>query len=149
MLAQFCLDALLDAAESAQPSPAAALAAAPAAQPATASQASGNDNMQIDGPSGSAYSVDWPALKQAVKQDSDANLHSNLYHLLAQCQPDMSISEEDMMSQQGHEQIWDYLQITRVDLCYNPKRYESWERVLSKSSILRACCTLRLVCWTA
>lgn len=74
------------------------------------------------------------ALSEAVRQDSDASLHSELYHMLAQCEPDVfeRLSHDDLIQQQGYEQIVEYLQLTRFDLCYHPGRYESWERVLSE-----------------
>ena len=74
------------------------------------------------------------ALAAAVSQDPDAGLHAELYRMLAQCEPDVfeRLSESQLMQQQGHEQIVEYLQLTRFDLCYHPWRYESWERVLSE-----------------
>ncbi len=92
--------------------------------------------MQIERAPWSSYSVDFSALQEAVEQDPYSGLHSHLYHLLALCQQDVfeQMTEKVMMQKQGHKQILEHLKITRFDLCYNPKRYESWERVLSKSS---------------
>ena len=79
------------------------------------------------------------ALAEAVRQDQDASLHAELYHMLAQCEPDVfeRMSHDELIHQQGHDQIVEQLQLTRFDLCYHPWRYESWERILSESFI---CC---------
>lgn len=81
--------------------------------------------------------LDTKALAEAVRQDPDVSLHAELYHMLAQCEPDVfeHLTPDDLIKQQGHEQIVEYLQLTRFDLCYHPWRYESWERVLSESSL--------------
>ena len=75
------------------------------------------------------------ALAAAVSQDPDAWLHAELYNMLAQCEPDVfeRLSESQLLKQQGHDQIVEHLQLTRFDLCYHPRRYDSWERVLSES----------------
>lgn len=69
-----------------------------------------------------------------MSQDPDAGIHAELYHMLAQCQPDIfeRLSENQLIQQQGHNQIVEHLQLTRFDLCYHPWRYESWERVLGE-----------------
>jgi len=143
VLALFDLDALLDG-----PLPAAFNTPATAVPSATPSSLPELDLQQPDAHatgseavvqsaavSASYYSIDFAALQEAVQQDPDAALHSQLYHLLAQCQPDVSdqMTESVMMQQEGHDQVLQYLHITRFDLCYHPKRYESWERALSKS----------------
>ena len=142
VLAHFNLDALLDGAvPAALNTPASAvLTATPLSLPKSDSQqpdaqATGREAMQSAAVSALTHSVDFSALQEAVQQDPDSALHSGLYHLLAQCQPDVSdqITESVMMQQEGHDQILQYLHITRFDLCYHPKRYESWERTLSKS----------------
>ena len=90
--------------------------------------------MQSEAVPASLYRIDFSALQKAVQQDPQAALHSELYHLLAQCQPEVSeqMPDEVMLQQAGHDQILTYLHITRCDLSYHPKRYDSWERVLSK-----------------
>jgi len=139
VLALFDLDALLDGALPAafNTSANAVPSATPLSLPKSDSQqpdaqATSSEAMQSEA---SHYSVDFAALQEAVQQDPDSALHSQLYHLLAQCQPDVSdqMTESVMMQQEGHDQILQYLHITRYDLCYHPKRYESWERTLSKS----------------
>ncbi len=141
VLALFDLDALLDGAlPAAFNTPANAVPlAAPFSLPESDSQqpdaqATGREALLSAAVSGSLYNVDLAALQEAVQQDPDLALHSHLYHLLAQCQPDVSdqITESVMMQQEGHDQILQYLHITRFDLCYHPKRYESWERTLSE-----------------
>ncbi len=139
VLALFDLDALLDGAlPAAFNTPA---TAAPTATPLSDFQqpdahATGSEAvMQSAAVPASHYSMDFAALQEAVQQDPDMALHSQLYHLLAQCQPDVSdqMTESIMMQQEGHDQILQYLRTTRFDLCYHPKRYESWERTLSES----------------
>ena len=74
-------------------------------------------------------------LKQAVKDDLDAHVHSELYHMLAQCEADAAEWEPDgatMLTEAGHEQVLQALELTYFDLCYNFYRYESWERILSE-----------------
>ena len=153
VLALFDLDALLDGAlPAAFNTPANAVPSATSTSlPETDSQqpdaqATGGEAMQSAAVSASHYSVDVAALQEAVQQDSDSALHSELYHLLAQCQPDVSdqMTESVMMQQEGHDQILQYLHITRFDLCYHPKRDESWERTLSKSLPTEYCITLNL-----
>ncbi|DBA95749.1 TPA: Calcineurin-binding protein cabin-1, variant 3 [Trebouxia sp. C0004] len=140
VLALFDLDALLDGALPAtfNTSASAIPLATPLSWPGSGSQqsdaqATGSEARQSEAVSASLYSVDFLALQEAVQQDPDSALHSQLYHLLAQCQPDVSdqITESVMMQQAGHDQILQYLRITHFDLCYHPKRYESWERTLN------------------
>ncbi len=142
VLALFDLDALLGGAlPAAFNTPANAVPlATPLSLPESDSQqpdaqGTGREALQSAAVSGSLYSVDLAALQEAVQQDPDLALHSQLYHLRAQCQPDVSdqITESVMMQQEGHDQILQYLHITRFDLSYHPKRYESWERTLSES----------------
>ncbi len=141
VLALFDLDALLDGAlPAAFNTPVdAAPSVTPVSFPETDfqadAQATGSEALQSAAVSASQYSVDFAALQEAVQQDPDSALHSQAYHLLAQCQPDVSdqMTESIMMQQEGHDQILQYLLVTRFDLCYHPKRYESWERTLSES----------------
>lgn len=75
------------------------------------------------------------ALKQAVNDDPNAHVHSELYHMLAQCEADAAEWEPDgatMLTEEGHEQVLQALELTYFDLCYNFHRYESWERILSE-----------------
>lgn len=141
VLALFDLDTLLDdALPAALDAPANAVSLATplslseSGSQQTDAQATGREAMQSADVSASLYSVDFAALQEAVQQDPDAGLHSQLYHLLAQCQPDVSdqMTKSIMMQQEGHDQIVRYLRITRFDLCYHPKRYDSWEQTLSK-----------------
>ncbi|KAA6420724.1 MAG: hypothetical protein FRX49_09301 [Trebouxia sp. A1-2] len=140
VLALFDLDTLLDdALPAALDAPANAVSLATplslseSGSQQTDAQATGREAMQSADVSASLYSVDFAALQEAVQQDPDAGLHSQLYHLLAQCQPDVSdqMTKSIMMQQEGHDQIVRYLRITRFDLCYHPKRYDSWEQTLN------------------
>ena len=161
VLGQFDLSALLDSTDTAVSYTAGSACEPPAASLAVsgleghhlAGQTASSSLMQSEDVPASQYSIDWPALQTAVQQDPEAGLHSQLYHLLAQCQPDVSdqMTDEIMLQQKGHDQILTYLHITRCDLCYHPKRYESWERVLSKlllfvHAILQACQSTGVLC---
>lgn len=93
--------------------------------------------------------LDTEALAEAVRQDQYASLHAELYHMLAQCEPDVlsfsheRLSHDELINQQGHDQsLVEHLQLTRFDLCYHPWRYESWERVLSESFFCYLPCLL-------
>lgn len=142
VLGQFDLITLLDSTD-----PAASYTASSASEPSAASlavlaptshqlagQAASSSSVQSEAVPSSLYRIDFSALQKAVQQDPQAGLHSELYHLLAQCQPDVSeqMPDEVMLQQEGHDKILTHLHIIRCDLCYHPRRYESWERVLSK-----------------
>ena len=136
VLAHFDLDAMLDG----HTSTAGNDIPPPAADPMqeAAGHLEGPEPMQVDPGAAHPFRLDEAALQQAVQDDPDSRVHSQLYHLLAQCQPDMfdDMGEDVILRQEGHEQIQETLLITRYDLCYNPRRYESWERVVSKLSHL-------------
>lgn len=141
VLAHFDLNALLDSTASAIPGSIPSTVSSEAAVPhqqAAPHLLSESDTMAAasaaEAPCGD---LDTEALAEAVRQDPDVNLHAKLYHMLAQSEPDVfeHLSADELIQQQGHEQIVEYLQLTRSDLCYHPWRYESWERVLSESSL--------------
>lgn len=91
-------------------------------------------NIVLDNLSGPDV-IDLQALEQSVTEDPDRDVHSELYHLLTQCESDAPEWQTDgnaMLQEAGHQQVEESLQLTRFDLCYNFHRYESWEKVLSK-----------------
>lgn len=140
VLAHFDLDALLDSTASAIPGSMPSTASSETAVPhqqALLRPLSGKNTKAAASAAAEAPSavLDTEALAEAVRQDPDVSLHAELYHMLAQCEPDVfeHLSADELIQQQGHEQIVGYLQLTRSDLCYHPWRYESWERVLSES----------------
>lgn len=149
VLAHIDLDALLDSTASAiptsSPSPLSSALAAPHEQSALdslpQSSAITAASAAAEAASGALHTK---ALAEAVRQDPDASLHAELYHMLAQCEPDVfeRLSQDDLIQQQGHAQITEYLQLTRFDLCYHPWRYDSWERVLSESTLSVLPCLL-------
>lgn len=149
VLAHFDLDALLDSTASPMPtsSPSTLLpvAAATHEQPALdASPQSSAMTAAAAAAEAACGALHTEALAEAVRQDPDASLHAELYHMLALCEPDVfeRLTQDDLIQQQGHEQIIEYLQLTRFDLCYHPWRYESWERVLSESLLSVLPCLL-------
>lgn len=88
-----------------------------------------------DGDTQMPSQFDLEALKQAVSQDPDADVHASLYHMLLQCEADAAEWESDgktMLEESGHQQVLQSLELAHFDLCYNFHRYESWEKVLSK-----------------
>ena len=148
VLAHFDLDALLDSAASAIPGSTPFTLSSQAAVPHQRAQLqplSESNTMAAAAAEAASGVLDAEALAEAVRQDPDVSLHAELYHMLAQCEPDVfeHLSADNLIQQQGHEQIVEYVQLTRLDLCYHPWRYESWERVLSESSLCfcLACCS--------
>ena len=92
-----------------------------------------------DGDTQMLSQFDLEALKQAVSQDPDADVHASLYHMLLQCEADAAEWESDgktMLEESGHQQVLQSLELAHFDLCYNFHRYESWEKLLSKSEEL-------------
>lgn len=138
VLVHFDLDALLDSTASPIPSSLAPTlssgATAPLPHNPLDQSAESNAIAAASTAAAACAGLNTEALVAAVSQDPDAGLHAELYRMLAQCEPDVfeRLSGSQLMQQQGHEQIVEYLQLTRFDLCYHPWRYESWERVLSE-----------------
>ena len=133
VLAKLDLDALLDGTSTAISISAASL------MPTYGTDA--NPSMAATQAEAAPLSLDIEAVAAAVSQDPHASLHAGLYHMLAQCQPDVfeRLKEEQLLQQEGHDLIMDHLQLTRLDLCYHPRQYESWESVLSRPL---TCCML-------
>lgn len=132
VLTHLDLDALLNSTTPAIPS--VPLTPNPSDQPPESSSSAAGADAASGG-------LNTEALAAAVSQDPDAWLHAELYNMLAQCEPDVfeRLSESQLVKQQGHDQIVEHLQLTRFDLCYNPGRYDSWERVLSESTYPSCC----------
>lgn len=98
-------------------------------------------NSVLDAPYGS-QTVDLEALKQAVQEDADADVHSQLYHMLNQSEADTAEWQSDgeaMMQESGHSAVVHSLEPAHFDLCYNFHRYDSWEKVLSELPSLAVC----------
>lgn len=142
VLANFDLDVLLDSAATACMASAAAapldedMAMHQQGQSDQHTDCAAADAARLSAEQAASVVLHWDseALTAAIGQDPDASLHAELYHMLAECAVDVFERLDDslMVQQQGHNLVLKSLELTRCELAYHPRRYESWERVLSK-----------------